>query len=258
MMKASVFFVLLASAAATQPAWANYPCGGGPGPGERQIGTMGGSNGIAVIPICTSDGSPEGPEAAPRGTGVLLDPPPELMNLYQAITGETLEYSMAKQELDREQQKMEADPEYQRFRQGEWKIFQGKAHSAPGDNCIAMWSKEGGLVSIVGPGTAYQGGMLIFWSAEAPKPSSTQTVTVTLKQSQYQPQTVKALNFSVPHIPFGAIGLTVPTIDAALQTMLDVEHFELEMEGRKIAQVSWTGGLAARDQLRQCVNNRSN
>ena len=59
--------------------------------------------------------------------------------------------------------------------------------------------------------------MLIFWSADIPRPSDTQTVAVTLKQSKYQPQSVNALNFSVPNIPAGAIGLTVPNIDCGAE-----------------------------------------
>ncbi len=159
-------------------------------------------------------------------------------------------------EAEAKLQKLEADPEYQRYKQGEWKVFQGKKDSAPGDNCVAMWNKDGGAVSIVGPGKAYQGGMLIFWSAEIPRPSNTQTVAVTLKQSKYQAQPVNALNFSVPSIPAGAIALTVPNIEAALNTMLDVEHFIVEMGGRVVADIDWTDGLAARAQLYQCVSNR--
>lgn len=33
-------------------ALAAYPCGGGPGPGERVVGMTGGGNGIAAIPLC--------------------------------------------------------------------------------------------------------------------------------------------------------------------------------------------------------------
>lgn len=159
-------------------------------------------------------------------------------------------------EAEAKLQKLEADPDYQRYKRGEWRFFQAKKDSAPGDNCVAMWSKEGGAVSIVGPGKAYQGGMLIFWSADIPRPSSTQTVAVTLKQSKYQPQSVNALNFSVPNIPAGAIGLTVPNIDAALNTMLDVEHFIVEMDGHAVADIDWTDGLAARARLHQCVSKR--
>ena len=34
-----------------------FVCPSGPGPGEVQVGTTGGSGGVAVIPICASDGS---------------------------------------------------------------------------------------------------------------------------------------------------------------------------------------------------------
>jgi Domain of unknown function (DUF4189) len=47
-----------------------FVCPNGPGPGEIQVGTTGGSGGIAVIPICASDGSEDQSEdahAAPAG-----------------------------------------------------------------------------------------------------------------------------------------------------------------------------------------------
>lgn len=60
-----------------QPASArNYPCPGGPGPGEQQIGVTGGSHGIAATPICAQSGGggygdgggsggPQGPASPP-------------------------------------------------------------------------------------------------------------------------------------------------------------------------------------------------
>jgi hypothetical protein len=41
---------------APQPARAAYPCPGGPGPGEVQVGVSGGSHGIAAVPLCESTG----------------------------------------------------------------------------------------------------------------------------------------------------------------------------------------------------------
>jgi hypothetical protein len=41
-----------------------FVCPNGPGPGEIQIGTTGGSGGVAVIPICASDGSENSSEPA--------------------------------------------------------------------------------------------------------------------------------------------------------------------------------------------------
>jgi hypothetical protein len=275
-MKSRELFVFAALGLIAQPALASYPCPAGPGPGEQQIGVAGGSHGIAAVPLCVETGRQSGGATGARSAGggyagyrcvgcnIFAPPnsPPSEEAIRTAIENEKLraktlenqkkllEYQAKDKEL------LEAHAAYQRHMNGEWQIFQSQKESAPGDNCVAMWSKKGGAVSIVGPGKAYRGGMLIFWSTDIPRPSSTQTVAVTLKQSKYQPQSVKALNFSVPNIPAGAIGLTVPNIDAALSTMLDVEHFIVEMDGRAVADIDWTGGLAARTNLSQCVSQR--
>ena len=268
-MKFFVLYVFATVGLIAQPALANYPCPGGPGPGEQQIGVGGGSHGIAAVPLCVATGG--GSDSGGVGGGgyagyscvgcnIFADPAPPSYNAMSIAINEQAASNaeVQKQMLEAEAklQKLEADPDYKLYQQGEWKIFQAKKDSAPGDNCVAMWSQEGGAVSIVGPGKAYQGGMLIFWSADIPRPSNTQTVAVTLKQSKYQPQSVNALNFSVPNIQAGAIGLTVPNIDAALNTMLDVEHFIVEMGGRAVADIDWTDGLAARTKLHQCVSKR--
>lgn len=281
-MKFCLFLVFAAICFIAKPALASYPCPAGPGPGEQQIGITGGSHGIAAIPVCAESSRPAG-SADRRSAGggyagyrcidcnIFADPnaPPSADAIRAAIANEQhrimalehqkemLEYeAKEKESREIEKRQLEAHPAYQRYMSGDWQIFQSRRDSAPGDNCVAMWRKKDSAVSIVGPGEAYQGGMLIFWSPDIPKPSTTQTVAVTLKQSKYQPQSVNALNFSVPGIPNGAIGLTVPNIDAALGTMLDVEHFIVELEGRAVADIDWTSGLAARTKLSQCVSKR--
>jgi hypothetical protein len=190
------------------------------------------------------------------GCNIFADPGPPIGDVIDEHTERIREVDKLLLEAEAKRKELEADPGYQRHKRGEWKIFQGRKNSAPGDNCVAMWSKVDGAVSIVGPGKAYQGGMLIFWSTDIPRPADTQTVAVTLKQSKYQPQSVNALNFSVPDVPAGAIGLTVPNIEAALNTMLDVEHFVVEMDGQPVADIDWIDGLAARAKLSECVKSR--
>lgn len=62
-------FVLVAAAFfwPTTVSAQTFVCPNGPGPGEVQVGTTGGSGGIAVIPICASDGRTS-PEDAPDPT----------------------------------------------------------------------------------------------------------------------------------------------------------------------------------------------
>lgn len=68
-----------------QPAIANYPCPGGPGPGEQQIGVSGGSHGIAATPLCAQSGGGGygGGGGAPQGPA---SPPVEVDNVI-AVAG---------------------------------------------------------------------------------------------------------------------------------------------------------------------------
>jgi hypothetical protein len=69
-----------------QPASArNYPCPGGPGPGEQQIGVTGGSHGIAATPICAPSGTGgyAGGSGAPQGPA---SPPIDVDN-FVAVAG---------------------------------------------------------------------------------------------------------------------------------------------------------------------------
>ncbi len=52
-----------------------FVCPNGPGPGEVQVGTTGGSGGIAVIPICASNGEAEPDEAE-------APPPPPIQAVW--------------------------------------------------------------------------------------------------------------------------------------------------------------------------------
>lgn len=75
---------LLCTFALPRPAIANYPCPGGPGPGEQQIGVSGGSHGIAATPVCAqSGGGGYGGGEAPQGP---VSPPVEVDNVI-AVAG---------------------------------------------------------------------------------------------------------------------------------------------------------------------------
>lgn len=60
-----ILLAMAMMALASEPASAqNYPCPNGPGPGERQVGTVGGGNsGVAPVAICERTGEPSQPYA---------------------------------------------------------------------------------------------------------------------------------------------------------------------------------------------------
>lgn len=166
------------------------------------------------------------------------------------------------QEVGHQQEKQQAlmsDPRYQRYLNGGWEYFQDKAGrpAAPGEFCAALYWKKDGMVRLSGPGGSFNGAMMTFWGENIPKPSGVERVQVTLSQSDGSPpQTVEALNYYLPNDGYGAIAFLVPSMDALLDNILDVHGFDLAMNGQSVAKVDWTGGFAARDQLRSCYSQR--
>lgn len=57
-------------------AHAQWPCPGGPGPGEVQIGVSGGSHGIAAVPMCAANGAVSSDDFG-GGYGGYSPPPPD-------------------------------------------------------------------------------------------------------------------------------------------------------------------------------------
>jgi hypothetical protein len=227
-----------------------YPCPNGPAPGDRQIGVTGGSHGIAAIPLCAygdqqqDDEVEETPRRAPAPDPMRLRIDASLSALGAMV--ENMERQAA----------MQRDPKYKRYREGFWDHFQASAKPRPGHGCVAMFANLDGAVAVAGPGGEYTGAMLIFWGLDVPRPGKVVTISVSLNQFDGPVQTVKALNYTLPGGRAGAIAFTVPTIDAALDMMVDRQPFELSIEGKPVMKIEWHGGLAARDKLRACVQGK--
>lgn len=157
--------------------------------------------------------------------------------------------------VDKKEQ-LSKDPRFQRYNNGGWDFFQDKVDAAPGEYCAAFFWKKDGFVRVSGPGGDYQGALLTFWGENIPRPKKVEKIKVTLTQSNEPPQTVQAFNYIMSGDAYGAIALAVPSIEAALAGMEDVQSFDLAIEGKSVAKVEWNGGLAARDQLSKCVSLR--
>jgi len=226
-----------------------WVCPGGPGPGEVAIG-VGSGPGAAGAPICASDpnaagGGPTSAEelAASYGPG----PDPMARKLEMAI-------AMQKAAVLGQAAELQRDQRYQRSIVGGWDFFQDAPNARPGELCTAFFTKKDGYVAVTGPGGDSPGAFLTFWGPNVPKPKDVKRVKVSLLQTGGAPaQTVTAFNTYNPAADIGGITLAVPTVDALLDNMLDVHSFTVSMDGRQVAAVEWTGGLAARDRLRACI-----
>lgn len=197
--------------------------------------------------------APQGVED-PRYEEPPADPMRDRMNVASgmvAMLQHTVDNMAARAELMK-------DPLYSRYENGGWDFFQDHAEPAPGEYCAAFYWKKEGFVRVSGPGGDYDGALLTFWGDAIPKPNDVRKIKVTLNQSDGSPpQTVEALNYHLAGEPYGAIALTVPSVEALLDNMLDSHGFDLLVKGQSVAKVDWTGGHAARDRLKQCVAKRA-
>ena len=152
--------------------------------------------------------------------------------------------------------KLFQDPDVQRYLTGKWRFFPSPKDGKKGEYCNALFSREGVILTLAGPGGDYKGALLTFMSADIPRPETQEAVKVTLIQNDEPPVITTALNYSSPNHAFGSIVFPVPTIDALLTNMEDIQRFDLQINGKSIAKIRWHSGLAASAELRKCVNGK--
>lgn len=237
---------LLATAAVAQ----TYICPGGPGPGEAQVGVQNGP-GFNGVPVCgprgdVIPGAEQSAEELAASYGPGADPMARKLEAVIELEKMRLAGQIKAAELER-------DPRYQRYLNGGWDYFQDAVDAKPGELCTAFFSKKNGYVSVTTPGGDSPNAYLTFWGPNVPKPALARRVRVTLSQTGDPPQTATAFNYLNPATSLGAIILAVPTAAALLDNMLDVHRFGVALDGRVVAEVEWTGGHAARDRLRACM-----
>lgn len=197
--------------------------------------------------------SPQGTDD-PRYEEPPADPTRDRMNMASGMV------ALMQASLDNRIQLAEAmkDPRHARYENGGWDFYQDAEGAPPGEYCAAFYWKKDGFVRLSGPGGDYDGALMTFWGEDIPSPDNVRKVKVTLNQSDGSPpQTVEAMNYRLPGEPYGAIALTVPSSAALLDNMLDTHGFDLSIKGKSVARVDWTGGTAARDELRKCVSKRA-
>lgn len=112
------------------------------------------------------------------------------------------------------------------------------------------------MLRISGPGGSYSGALMTFSGSKITGSTDVRKIKVTLNQSDGSSQTVQAFNYQLPGEAYASIAFAVPTIEAAMAEMKDSQGFDVLVNGQSVAKVDWTGGLAARSKLEQCLAKR--
>jgi hypothetical protein len=103
----------------------------------------------------------------------------------------------------------------------------------------------------------YRGTFLAFFGAAIPRATTIQQTRVSLTQSG-ETQTVQAFHAPLPWAAeIGMIMFAVPSTEALLGSIENVQDFDVKIAGQSVAWGEWHDGQQARDRLRACVNARA-
>lgn len=155
--------------------------------------------------------------------------------------------------------RMASDPEYRSFFDGFWN-FRPASDTTPGQQCAARFYREGSGMVIFGPAQGSPTAYLALYGPGVPVPRSGKKITVQLYQTGEPRQTVEV--FNLPMAGTGGNGMllmAVPNAELLLNGMLDTHRFEVfdEKQRNVLYILEWTGGFAARDTLRSCIDAKS-
>ena len=153
-------------------------------------------------------------------------------------------------------QAAQSNPKLQALAQGQWHLFSPNSPKKPGQGCANAFANQQGVVLLSAvPG--YKEAVITFIGPEIPKPSVDRKTKATIDQFDGPAATITVLNHSLGEGErLGAITMEVPTMDLLLGTMVEKQPFEITMEGKPVIKIEWHGGIAARDQLRNCIRSR--
>lgn len=147
------------------------------------------------------------------------------------------------------------DPGYRAFLNGEW-LYTPPA-KARTEACSILFLRRGVGAMVLATGGANDPAVFAFFSLDVPKPGGFVETRATLSQTDASPATVRVYNAALPWMSdFGIVFFAVPSVQAALDGMLETQDFRVAMNGQDVAAITWTGGLNARDRLNACVKAR--
>lgn len=163
---------------------------------------------------------------------------------------------MSAQEIEARKRDPKFRAAYERYHNGGWDNLQDGDSPEPGEYCVALYSKGDVMLRISGPGGDYRGALMTFSGGKITGSQDVRKIKVTLNQSDGSSQTVRAFNYQLPGEAYGSIAFAVPTIEAAMAEMNERQGFEVLVSGQSVARLDWSGGLAARRKLEQCLAKR--
>jgi hypothetical protein len=178
-------------------------------------------------------------------------------DMKEVSIGKAVSCVPEKENVVRAKEQLKTDPKYAELLQGKW-VFIQPQEAKKGEFCGIIFQNMDGMIAITGPGGDYRGALLRFYGVNIPKSAGAkngafikQKVTVT--QAPDPAQTLQVLNTSYEELKFGVLSMPIPSVEAAIDSMVDEQAFKIEIDGRVVFSSQWHSGLLARDELRKCT-----
>lgn len=165
-------------------------------------------------------------------------------------------FELQAENLHRLQSTIGSDPKIRKLADGWWEYFDADKSRPPAYGCAVAYLSLGGVV-LLSEVSRYKEAVITFVGISVPRPDHPSKVTAWVDQDDGSPQKIIMLNYAVPNNKhFGAISLEVPTMDFLLDTMEDMQAFEISVDRKSLIRIAWKNGMAARDQLRECMRQK--
>lgn len=218
----------LVGMAAAQEDW--HPCDGTPG--ERQIGTTPGGNGIAPTPMCVVD---EAPSSRSRGSSASqADAAVAAANSMTAAFDQMV--------------KLMSNPEMIAYKSGTlWK------YSFESGKCGAVHLNPNGILALYAPTRAFDKVVTIYQAPGIPKAAAPRQVKVQLEEQDLATGKVQRMTADAIHDD-DSIFIMYPAkfYPQVLASMKDRARYKAFLNKRQVLDITLQDGLEARRQLQRC------
>ncbi|MES2729588.1 MAG: hypothetical protein V4621_05765 [Pseudomonadota bacterium] len=139
------------------------------------------------------------------------------------------------------------------FLAGKWVYPGSELNPRPADMiCSALFTRRSVGLALLGPPKGEKSASMMFFSPDIPPTTANNKVPVSLKQSGGPAQNTTAVHMPF-NASFGSLIFYVPTMQLLTDNMYEKETFDVIMNGKSVAEIEWTGGLAAKNQLTTCM-----
>lgn len=135
-------------------------------------------------------------------------------------------------------------------RKPEWKLKPG---SSAGKGCAVTYYDGEQALGYLGPSADWNEAFVIVTGPAIPVAPKAVSAKVTMSTEGEPDRNVTATHLTLDGETYGMIVFLLPSIEAGLDVMQDVEGVAVKLDKKPVFSLRWADGHAARDKMRACL-----